>query len=240
MIFHNDHILLRQGLPVATSELHKPSSLTFQTLDGDFAYATDCASAPDGSEWVELRRSWTILPEREYAKAVKGAQLIHWDAAMRHCPRCGAPLERHSEISKICPGCGAEHFPTLSPAIVVLVLRGDEALLVHAANFRRPFYALVAGFVETGESLEQCVAREIREETSLEVEDIRYFGSQSWPFPGQLMVGFTARYASGELHWADGELTDGGFYRRDVLPSLPTPPSLSRAIIDAWIAGKIR
>ena len=139
----------------------------------------------------------------------------------------------------ICPGCGREFFPQLNPAIVVLVTKGEEALLVHAADFRRPFYALVAGFVETGETLEECVAREIREETTLEVEDIRYFGSQSWPFPHQLMLGFTARWKSGEIRFADGELTSGGFFRRENPPLLPTPPSLSRAIIDAWINREI-
>ena len=121
--------------------------------------------------------------------------------------------------------------------MVVLVIRGREALLVHAASFRRPFYALVAGFVETGETLEQCVAREVREETTLEIDDIRYRGSQSWPFPSQLMLGFTARYRSGDLAFADGELTAGAFFSRDSLPMLPTPPSLSRALIDAWTRG---
>ena len=110
---------------------------------------------------------------------------------------------------------------------------------MHADNFKRPFHALVAGFVETGETLEECVAREVREETTLEIEDIRYFGSQSWPFPHQLMLGFTARWREGEVRFADGELTSGGFFRRDALPELPTPPSLSRAIIDAWIEGKL-
>ena len=122
---------------------------------------------------------------------------------------------------------------------MVLVTKGEEALLVHAANFKRPFHALVAGFVEAGETLEECVAREVREETTLEIEDIRYFGSQSWPFPHQLMLGFTARWREGEVRFADGELTSGGFFRRDALPDLPTPPSLSRAIIDAWIEGKL-
>ena len=139
----------------------------------------------------------------------------------------------------MCPSCGREYFPQLSPAVVVLVTKGEEALLVHAANFKRPFHALVAGFVETGETLEECVAREVREETTLEIEDIRYFGSQSWPFPHQLMLGFTARWREGEVRFADGELTSGGFFRRDALPELPPPASLGGAIIDAWIEGKL-
>ena len=115
----------------------------------------------------------------------------------RYCGFCGAPTERFQRIGVRCKGCGKEIFPGLSPAIVVLVTRGsgsdEEALLVHAANFKRPMYALVAGFVEPGETLEQCVEREVKEETTLEIKDIRYIGSQSWPFPSQLMTGFRAR-----------------------------------------------
>lgn len=157
----------------------------------------------------------------------------------RFCGFCGAPTERFQRIGVRCKGCGKEIFPGLSPAIVVLVTRGsgsdEEALLVHAANFKRPMYALVAGFVEPGETLEQCVEREVKEETTLEIRDVRYIGSQSWPFPSQLMTGFRARYARGEISFADGELTSGGWYRRDSLPELPLPGSLSRAIIDAWV-----
>lgn len=197
-------------------------------------------SLPEGVGWHGLRESWGLLPPQAYAAACKGAELNHFAQSVRFCGTCGTILEKHSECSRICPQCGREFFPQLYPAIVVLVIRGEEALLVHAKSFRRNFYALVAGFVETGENLEQCVAREIFEETSLRVSDIRYFGSQSWPFPSQLMLGFTARYESGELRWADGELSDGQFFTRHSLPPLPTSPSLSRSIIDAWINGEIK
>ncbi len=155
------------------------------------------------------------------------------------CGRDGSRLERAGVISKRCPECGSEYFPRLNPAIVVLVKRGDEALLVHARNFRGDMMALVAGFVETGETLEECVVREIKEETTLDVRNVRYIGSQSWPFPHQLMIGFTADYAGGEIDFADGELSDGRFFSRDRVPELPTMPSLSRRIIDLWIEGKI-
>lgn len=187
-----------------------------------------------------LREAWAILPPGKYAAVVKGAELLNWSAGERFCPRDGAPLSRASEISKSCPVCGREYFPRLNPAVVVLVLKGEEALLVHPHTLSNPkVETLVAGFVETGESLEECVRREIKEETDLEVEDIRYFGSQPWPWPYQLMVGFTARYAGGELRFADGEITSGGFYTRDNLPVLPTMPSLSRVIIEEWRKGNI-
>ncbi len=203
----------------------------------------DGKPGPKALREVGLRESWTLLPENDYAAAAKGVELLNWSDATRFCSRCGALLRRATEISKKCPDCGREIFPSLWPAIVVLVTRpvsgseggGEEALLVHARTLSRPtVQTLVAGFVETGESLEECVAREVREETSLEIDDIRYVGSQSWPFPHQLMLGFTARYKSGEVRFADGELTAGGFFRPDALPDLPTLPSLSRRIIDRW------
>lgn len=193
---------------------------------------------PEGAEAVGLRESWSLLGDEKWALAAKAAELTLWWRTTRYCPHCGKPLERASEISKRCPGCGDEIFPRLNPAILVLIRRGEEALLVRGP--RRRFFALVAGFVETGESLEQCVAREVMEETSLRISDIRYFGSQGWPFPSQLMVAFTARYAGGELRFADGELCDGRFFRRDEVPELPTQPSLSRRLIDAWIEGKLQ
>lgn len=188
---------------------------------------------------IGVREAWNVLPGKDYAAVVKGAELVHWNESERFCCHDGSHLSRGGEISKVCPECGREYFPRLNPAIVVLVKRGDEALLVHSRNFRNGMMALVAGFVETGESLEECVRREIKEETTLDVSDIRYVGSQSWPFPHQLMVGFTANYSGGSVDFADKELTAGGFFTRDSVPQLPTLPSLSRRIIDLWISGEI-
>lgn len=195
------------------------------------AYSRDS----DNSLFVGVRESWKLLDEADYAAVVKGVELIGWDESVRFCASCGAKLKRTGAISKGCDTCGREYFPQLSPAIIVLVTKGEKALLVRAKTFKRPFYALVAGFVETGESLEQCVLREIKEETNLTVRNIRYFGSQSWPFPGQLMVGFTAEWESGEVEFRDGELVSGGFFDRDSVPELPTLPSISRMLIDFWL-----
>lgn len=202
----------------------------------------DFAPTEEGAEWVELRASWLRLGDAKWQKAVKAQELANFRRQNRFCSVCGAEMEESSEISLRCRGCGREIWPALSPAMVVLVTRnsGEEALLVHAANFRNPdMHALVAGFVETGESLEECVAREVREETSLEISGIRYIGSQSWPFPSQMMMGFTAEYAGGELRLADGELTSAGWFTRDHHPELPSPPSLSRHIIDLWLSRRL-
>jgi NAD+ diphosphatase len=195
--------------------------------------ATGCA-APEGFAWVGLRESASLLSPHDYMMAAKGYELLNWSSRMRFCGKCGAPLRRNTDISYKCGECGSEYFPQLSPAILVLVRKGDKALLVHARTFKRDFYGLVAGFVETGESLEECVRREVREETSLEIDNIRYFGSQSWPFPSNLMIGFTADYLSGEVRFADGELTSGGFFGKDELPTLPTPPSLALTMIKSF------
>ncbi len=211
--------------------------------DGKVALKGDgFADSEDEAEWVELRAAWERLGDEKWQMACKEQQLQNFRQTNKFCSVCGGKMSKSTDISLKCECCGREIWPSLSPAIVVLITRdeGREALLVHAANFKRKeMYALVAGFVETGESLEECVAREIREETSLEVKDIRYAGSQSWPFPSQLMTGFTAKYKSGELQAADGELTSLGWFTRDQLPPLPTPPSLSRRIIDLWISSKL-
>lgn len=184
---------------------------------------------------VGLRELWNYVSEEEWKKESRDSELRYFHDTHRHCGSCGAEMRESSDISRKCTVCGREDFPNLSPAILVLVKRGEKALLVHARNFTRPMFALVAGFVETGESLEECVMREVREETSLEINNIRYFGSQSWPFPSQLMIAFTAYYSSGDIIFADEELTQGGWFDRENVPLLPTLPSLSRRLIDAWL-----
>lgn len=188
-----------------------------------------------GCRAISLRESWSQLPRDQYRMACKGAELLNHDRQSRYCGRCGGLMRRGADgLSKACESCGAELFPHISPCIIVLVRRGDEALLVHARTFRGNHYGLVAGFVETGETLEECVAREVREETSLDICNVRYEGSQPWPFPANLMLGFTADYAGGELRFADGELTSGGFFAADNLPPLPTGASIARMMINKW------
>ena len=202
----------------------------------------DFATSEADAEWIELREAWRRLGDEKWQQASGVQELDNFRRAHRFCGWCGGRMEEASNISVKCTDCGREIWPQLSPAMVVLVTRNDgkEALLVHAANFRHPdVHALVAGFVETGETLEQCVAREVREETSLEVSDIRYVGSQSWPFPGQMMVGFVAEYRSGDIRLSDGELTSAGWFTRDSHPPLPSQPSLSRRIIDLWLENNL-
>ena len=142
----------------------------------------------------------------------------------------------HTDISKRCEECGKEVWPSLATAIIVLVHRGDEVLLVHARNIRGNIFGLVAGFVETGESLEEAVHREVMEETGLTITNLRYFGSQPWPYPSGLTVGFHADYVSGEIKLQKEELAAGQWFTKDNLPEIPEKLSIARKIIDDWVS----
>lgn len=191
-------------------------------------------------QMMGLRKTFDVLSPALYQLAGKCAELVYWDQNSKYCGCCGAPMQWHTDISKHCTGCRKELWPQLATAIIVRVTRknrdsDDEILMVHAHNFRGHFYGLVAGFVETGETLEECVCREVWEETHLRVRNIRYFASQPWPYPAGLMVGFTAEYAGGELQLQREELGGGGWFRRDALPEMPNRSSLARWLIDDWL-----
>lgn len=189
----------------------------------------------DGLEMMNLRASFDVLDAESYRLAGKAAELIYWDQNSKYCGCCGAPMKFETEISKRCTECGKELWPQLATAVIVRVTKGNEVLLVHANNFRRPYFGLVAGFVETGETLEEAVRREVREETGIEIANIRYFASQTWPYPCGLMIGFTADYVSGDIHLQRSELSNGGWFTQDNLPAIPGKSSIARRLIDDWL-----
>lgn len=192
-----------------------------------------------GLQMVGLRKTHAILSPEDYQLAGKGAELLYWDQNTRYCGVCGAPIKWMTDISKKCPECGKEWWPSVSTAIIVRIERGDQILLVRARSFRTNHHGLVAGFLETGESLEQCVEREVREEAGIKIKNLRYFGSQPWPYPFGLMVGFTAEYAEGELHLQKEELCEGGWFTKDNLPNIPDKASIARRLIDDWVSKLI-
>lgn len=189
-------------------------------------------------EMCGLRASYYHLPKHLYLKAGKCHEILYWDQNTQFCGVCGAPMHKNTDISKRCENCGKEVWPQLATAVIVLIHRGDEVLLVHANNFRSDFYGLVAGFVETGETLEQAVEREVMEETGIHIRNIRYFGSQPWPYPCGLMVGFHADYEDGEIHLQRSELSAGAWFRKEHLPHIPEKLSIARMLIDDWLEGK--
>jgi NAD+ diphosphatase len=193
---------------------------------------------PSGSisyEMCPLRQSYYKLPYPIYLMAGKCHELLYWDQNTRFCGVCGGQMKMSTDISKKCTECGKEVWPQLATAVIVRITRGDEVLMVRARNFRSDFYGLVAGFVETGETLEEAVMRETREEIGLTIKNIRYFGSQPWPYPCGLMVGFSADYESGEIHLQRSELSTAGWFDKNHLPKLPEKLSIARKLIDAWL-----
>ncbi|MDD5861513.1 MAG: NAD(+) diphosphatase [Prevotella sp.] len=186
-------------------------------------------------EMCGLRPSYYKLTNTLYLKAGKCHELLYWDMNTQFCGICGAPMKMHTIISKRCTNCGKEVWPQLATAIIVLIHRGDEVLLVHARNFHTNFYGLVAGFVETGETLEEAVHREVMEETGMTITNLRYFGSQPWPYPCGLMVGYNADWVSGEIHLQKSELSRGSWFTKDNLPTIPEKLSIARMILDDWL-----
>ncbi len=191
------------------------------------------------TEMVDLRASYEKLTKEEYLMAGKASQILNWDRNSKYCPHCGVPTVQISPIGKQCLQCRQEWYPHLAPATIVLVQKEDSILLVRSRNFKRNYMGLVAGFLEPGESLEECVQREVMEETGIHIKDIRYFGSQSWPYPSGVMIGYTAVYDGGELKLQREELETGGFYTRDNLPDIPQKLSIARQLIDAWLEKKL-
>jgi NAD+ diphosphatase len=177
----------------------------------------------------------TRLPDDLLSLGGMSMQLLWWESTSGHCPRCGGATDRiEGEWGKRCPGCRYEHYPHLHPCVIVLVRDGDRVLLARKAGWAPGRYALVAGFVDNGESLEGAVAREVKEEVGVDVTDIQYVGSQNWPFPSQLMVGFVVRYAGGEVVIDHEELEDARWFPRTQLPSWPSRHSIAGFIIDRY------
>ena len=188
--------------------------------------------APAGFRFLPIPSYFFAHDDAENARASRMKGLVQWHAKTRFCPSCGQALQPGSIGNSLeCPACGRLLFPRIEPCIITLVTRGDELLLLRNVKDREGIYACLAGFVEIGETLEQALRREVREETGLEVKNIRYAGSQAWPFPDQLMVGFYAEYDGGEIRIQESEIADARWFRRDALPKLPRPGSIAWRLI---------
>jgi NAD+ diphosphatase len=204
-------------------------------LEGEACFALYEKTSELG-EPVPLRQLFGALSEDDFGIAGRALGLTAWDYDHRFCGRCGAPTERSaSERVRTCTSCGHGAFPRLSPAVIMLVERDGKALLGRNARFPLPFYSTLAGFVEVGETLEQAVAREVAEEAGVVVDNIRYFGSQPWPFSGSLMIGFVAQWVSGEIVLDPTELADARWFAPDELPMVPPKLSISSQLIDDFV-----
>jgi NAD+ diphosphatase len=202
----------------------------------------DGADPPVEGELVDLRAAFGRLNEAEWNLAGRAAQILAWDRDHRHCGRCGSSTEpaADGERARHCSSCRLPAFPRLAPAVIALVERDDgRALLAWGRQFPGRFFSALAGFVEPGESLEDTVVREVREEVGVAVGNVRYFGSQPWPFPHSLMVGFNADYLGGEVVLQEEEIVEAGWFGPDDLPPVPRGRmSIAGWLIDDWLARR--
>jgi NAD+ diphosphatase len=202
------------------------------------------APLPDGFLADGLRGLYGRLDDDAFAVAGRAVQVLAWDRTHHYCGQCGTLTENQPhERAKRCPACGLVSYPRLSPAIIIAVTRdtpeGKRLLLARNHRFPAGRYSVVAGYVEPGETLEECAQREVCEEVGIDIRAIRYFGSQPWPFPNSLMIGFTAEYADGEITLEDSEIAEAGWFAPDALPNLPPKMSIARRLIDTFVAENL-
>lgn len=190
----------------------------------------------DSLKLIGLRQLFGLVDNDIFWLAARAYHLINWSKNTQYCGRCGEKtLIKEGEHSKYCPKCGLLMYPKISPAVIVAVTKGDKILLAQNVQSKTGFYSVLAGFVEPGENLEDCVRREIKEEAGIVLKNIKYFGSQPWPFPDSLMLGFTAEYAGGDLVLDKTELLDAKWFSADELPEVPGKLSISRSLIDWFV-----
>ncbi len=198
----------------------------------DFAVELAPDAASGDFTWLGLRSLVGVVDDAVFNRWGRAAQLLHWHASHRYCGGCGRPTRSHDhERARVCPDCRLTWYPRISPCVIVLVTRGDELLLARSPRFRDGMYSTLAGFIEPGESAEDALRREVREEVAIEVGALRYMGSQPWPFPGQLMLGFFAEYAAGEIAIDGLEISDAGWYRCRSLPPVPGEGTIAGRMI---------
>jgi len=210
-------------------------------LRGQDCYAAEVAGeAPAGFSWQGLRTLFSVLEDSQFALAGRALQLVDWDRSHQFCGRCGARTEaKRDERVRVCPACKLSAYPRVAPAVMALVRRGRELLLARGPHFPPGMYSALAGFVEPGESLEQCLAREVAEEVGVQISNTRYFASQSWPFPHSMMIAFVCEWSSGEIRPQAGEIEEANWFDVLQLPKLPSKISIARRLIDA-ISAEIR
>ncbi|MEE8414186.1 MAG: NAD(+) diphosphatase [Dehalococcoidales bacterium] len=231
------------SIPYLTSlaelELSPVRTQYLGTLQGQPCHSAEVSPdtiPPGGMSFRELRSLYGLLNEDIFLLAGKAIQIVNWDQTHQYCGRCGHKTQTlQGERANKCQVCGFTSYPRLSPAVITAVLKDNKILLSHNAAFRGNMHSLIAGFVEPGETLEECVKRELLEEVGIQVKNVKYFGSQPWPFPNSLMIGFTAGYESGEISVDGKEVLEAGWYGVNNLPELPPEMSIAREIIDWFI-----
>jgi NAD+ diphosphatase len=249
-IFQGTQLLVRReaGRASVPTLLH-PGELGLQplrtqylgTLGARHVFSAECAPdalAPEGVSWSGLRALFGLIDDAGFALAGRAVQIMDWDRTHQFCGACGTPTAaKPNERARQCPSCGQTNYPRLAPAVMALVRRGNELLLARSPHFPPGMHSALAGFVEPGESLEQCLHREVREEVGIEVTNLAYFSSQPWPFPHSLMIAFNCEHAGGDITPDPAEIEAADWFDLDHLPVLPNRVSIARRLIDATIAS---
>ena len=245
IIFHGDKLWIRrQGAPaVCLLDAGAPAGAALwteilETPEGVIVEAVEASASPlpEGVETVTLRDFFDLAAPADYALASRAFEMLHWRRSHRFCGRCGQPLVRHAtERAMACTACRDLVYPRTNPVVITRVTRGREILLARRAHGANAFFSVIAGFVEAAETLEHAVEREIAEEVGIRVRNLRYFGSQPWPYPNNLMCAFTAEHDGGEICVDGKEIGAADWFTLGNLPAIPPPVSISRRLIDAWL-----
>lgn len=247
-IFQKERLLIikDKNSLISSSDIHPLEnhiSRKYQLVEFD-DYAIFCAeinsniTIPEDFESISLRKALELLGNEWYNAAVKAISIITWDRNHQYCGHCAYPtILKSPGFERHCPHCGLSFYPRISPSIIVLIHKGEQILMARSQHFPPGVYGLIAGFVEAGESIEDAVHREVKEEVGITIKNLRYFGSQAWPFPDSLMIAFNAEYAGGELDINKIEIEEAGWYDFDKLPGVPsTNISIARKLINHFVA----
>ncbi|CEK09605.1 NAD(+) diphosphatase [Legionella hackeliae] len=246
-IFHEEEILLKNNKIPQFSSIHELHLTIERQIYLGMYRGIPCFTVQISQQPVALTQDMTFqhirqahetLEDDELFQVVsRSKQLLHWDKSTQFCGYCGEKtLYSDKERAKVCSSCDSLIFPQISPVMLALIWRDNEILLARSPHFLPGIYSTLAGFVEPGEMLEQTVRREVKEEVGITVKNMQYFSSQPWPFQSNLMLGFIAEYDSGDIQIDTNELEDAQWFSLDKLPKLPKPISLSRQMIDKYLA----
>ena len=230
---HDSRVVMSEGPP-------PEGGIFLGTLDGRRCWAVELGTV-GGDEMTDLYSLWARVDEVRWKLAGRAVQLVEWQRTHGYCGSCATPTEPVAgERARRCPRCGLLAFPRLAPAVIVLVERPDDGRALLARNVRFPsgMFSCLAGFVEPGETLEEAVHREVAEEVGVKLDTVRYWGSQPWPFPHSLMVGFTAEWSAGEIACQAGEIAEARWFAPDELPDIPPGISIARRLIDDWVGRR--
>lgn len=243
-IFSGDQLLIhddKKTLPSSSQALQLKREMYLGTLKDKHLFTGEIESqalAPQGRIWCSIRTLFGVVTDEYYAVAGRAMQLLSWDRSHTYCGSCGSEtFTRETERCRECPSCGSLAYPKIAPAIMALVKKDNKILLARGPHFPEKFYSVIAGYVDPGETLEQCVGREVFEEVGIRVKNIRYFGSQPWPFSQSLMIAFTCDWENGEISMDPAELTHAEWFDPTHLPQLPPRLSISRILIDSYLSS---